>query len=119
MIVSNILGVIFFGGAAQTGGVGVSAAVVPEPTRPILGTVSGPAPILVPVPGQEHVDYLNSTYLVLNFILSLRAIESPRVERAALNPPTIRTYPSPSPTCFEIELEIKKAIHCICMNEKR
>ena len=55
VIVSNILGIIFFGGAAQTGGVGNRAAVVPEPTGPILGTVSGPAPILVPVPGQEHV----------------------------------------------------------------
>ena len=51
---SNILGIIFFGGAAQTGGVGNRAAVVPEPTRPILGTVSGPAPILVSIPGQEH-----------------------------------------------------------------
>ena len=55
MIVSNILGIIFFGGAAQTSGVGVSAAVVPEPTRPFLGAVPGPAPILVPVPAQEHV----------------------------------------------------------------
>ena len=55
MIVSNILGIIFFGGAAQTGGVGNCAAVVPEPTRPVLGTVPGPAPILAPVPGQEHV----------------------------------------------------------------
>ena len=54
VIVSNILGIIFFGGAAQTGGVGKCAAVVPEPPRPVLGTVPGPAPILVLVPGQEH-----------------------------------------------------------------
>ena len=46
---------ILLGGTAQTGGVGKCAAVVPEPTRPILGTVPGPAPILVLVPGQVHV----------------------------------------------------------------
>ena len=55
VIVSNILGIIFFGGAAQTGGVGKRAAVVPEPTCPVLGAVPGPAPILVLVPGQEQV----------------------------------------------------------------
>ena len=99
---SNILGIIFFGGAAQTSGVGVSAAVVPEPTRPFLGAVPGPAPILVPVPAQEHV-------VIMVLYSDLNLLESPRVERAALNPPSIRTYPSPSPTCLKIKLEIKRS----------
>ena len=38
-MISNILGIILFGGTAQTGGVGNVAAIVPPPTRVSEGAV--------------------------------------------------------------------------------
>ena len=78
MPISNIFVIILlFGGTAQTGGVGKSAAPIPEPTGPRLGAVEAAASILVPVPGQAQVVSFilrifrlcqSLTYLVLNFI---------------------------------------------------
>ena len=77
IIISNILGIIRFGGTAQTGGVGTCAVPIPEPTVPRLGAAAAAPPILVPVPGQAQVVSFilrifrlcqSLTYLVLNFI---------------------------------------------------
>ena len=103
MIISNILFTILFGGTAQTGGVGISAVIIPPPTSPILSAVAVAPSILVPVPGQAQVVSFilmifglcqSLTYLVLNFIplmLLPPSKESPRVERAALNFPRVKT----------------------------
>ena len=119
VLIINIFGrTTLFGGTAQTGGVGISAVLIPPPTGLSLGAVDVAGSILVPVPGQAQVVSFilmifrlcqGLTYLVLNFIPLLNVKESPRVERAALNPPSIRTYPSPSPTCLKIKLEIKRS----------
>ena len=78
IIITNIFGIILlFGGTAQTGGVGIVAAIVPEPASLILGAVPPAGSILVPVPGQAQVVSFilrifrlcqSLTYLVLNFI---------------------------------------------------
>ena len=100
IIISNIIVTILFGDTAQTGGVGLVAVVIPPPTGLSLGAVEAAVCILVPVPGQAQVVsfilmifrlWQSLTYFVLNFIPLLYVMESPRVERAALNPPTVRT----------------------------
>ena len=55
MLISNIFAIILFGGTAQTGGVGIVAVLIPEPTGEELGAVPVAASILVPVPGQAQV----------------------------------------------------------------
>ena len=77
IVISNIFAVIYlFGGTAQTGGVGMSAVLIPPPTGPTLGAVVPAGSILVPVPAQaELVSFilrifrmcLSLTYLALNF----------------------------------------------------
>ena len=77
MPISNIFVIILlFGGTAQTGGVGIEAALIPEPTGVLLGAVDAAESILVLVPGQAQVVSFilrifglcqNLTYLVLNF----------------------------------------------------
>ena len=76
IIIGNIFVTIFFGGTAQTGGVGIEALIIPEPTGAELGAVAAGF-ILVPVPGQAQVVSFiltifvlcqSLTYLVLNFI---------------------------------------------------
>ena len=76
-IIINIFVTILFGGTAQTGGVGMSAVLIPPPTGPTLGAVVPAVSILVPVPGQAQVVSFilrifrlcqSLTYLVLNFI---------------------------------------------------
>ena len=75
MLISNIFGTILFDGTAQTGGVGIVAVPIPEPTRELLGAVEAAGFILVPVPGQAQVVGFilmifglcqSLTYLVLN-----------------------------------------------------
>ena len=99
----NILPTILFGGTAQTGGVGISAVIIPPTTGEELSTVPVVS-ILVPVPGQAQVVSFilrifrlcqSLAYLVLNFIPLMLwwadNKESPRVERAALNFPRVKT----------------------------
>ena len=77
IMIKNIIPTILFGGAAQTGGVGMSAAPIPEPTGVRFGAVVPPVSILVPVPGQAQVVSFilrifrlcqSLTYLALNLI---------------------------------------------------
>ena len=75
MIISNIFATVLFGGTTETGGVGMHAAIVPEPTGVRPGAVADVS-ILVSVPGQAQVVSFilrifrlcqSLTYLVLNF----------------------------------------------------
>ena len=67
IIISNIFGrrrTTLFGGTAQTGGVGIVAAIIPPSTGVDLSTVPAAPCILVPVPGQAQ-----GVSFILNFLI--------------------------------------------------
>ena len=75
--------------------VGPGAGLVPPTTGVVIGTVVLLGFVILSVPGQKWKRSVSinvlpfCSYLVVNFIPFMDAIESPRVERASSNSPTV------------------------------